>query len=247
MLLGNVCISAMVAYLLGRNKRFRQYIMAPLNLQSAGVFTVVCSLLAIISSYYGTRINGALASTRIVGVLMGGIIGGPWVGMATGIIGGLHRYSLGGFTAFSCGLATFLAGIMAGLVRSRYPFDKMNWKIAAGIALLAEIIQKSLTLILAKPFEQALAFEKAAALPTTAVTIIGTVLFVLILQDMEKQYEMAGASAAQIAMRIANETMPYLRKGLDMESAQKAADLYLDNVRGQAGGSGFGQNPGGFR
>ena len=28
-------------------------------------------LLAIISSYYGTRINGALASTRIVGVLMG--------------------------------------------------------------------------------------------------------------------------------------------------------------------------------
>lgn len=227
MLLGNVCISAMVAYLLGRNKRFRQYIMAPLNLQSAGVFTVVCSLLAIISSYYGTRINGALASTRIVGVLMGGIIGGPWVGMATGIIGGLHRYSLGGFTAFSCGLATFLAGIMAGLVRSRYPFDKMNWKIAAGIALFAEIIQKSLTLILAKHFEQALAFEKAAALPTTAVTIIGTVLFVLILQDMEKQYEMAGASAAQIAMRIANETMPYLRKGLDMESARKAADIIV--------------------
>ncbi len=31
------------------------------------------------------------------------------------------------------------------------------------------------------------------------------------------------------------------------EAAQKAADLYLDNVRGQAGGSGFGQNPGGFR
>lgn len=151
MLLGNVCISAMVAYLLGRNKRFRQYIMAPLTLQSAVVFTVVCSLLAIISSYYGTRINGALASTRIVGVLMGGIIGGPWVGMATGIIGGLHRYSLGGFTAFSCGLATFLAGIMAGLVRSRYPFEKMNWKIAAGIALFAEVIQKSLTLILAKP------------------------------------------------------------------------------------------------
>ena len=31
------------------------------------------------------------------------------------------------------------------------------------------------------------------------------------------------------------------------EAAQKAADLYLDNIRAQAGGSGSGQNPGGFR
>lgn len=195
MLLGNVCIPAMVAYLVGRNKRFRQYILAPLTLRSAIVFTVVCGLLAIVSSYYGTRIHGALASTRIVGVLIGGIIGGPWVGLATGIIGGLHRYSLGGFTA--------------------------------AIALVAEVLQKSLTLLLAKPFEQALAFERTAALPTTAVTIIGTVLFVLILQDMQKQYEAAGAEAAQISLRIANETMPYLRNGLDRESAQKAADIIL--------------------
>jgi LytS/YehU family sensor histidine kinase len=227
MLLGNVCIPAMVAYLVGRNKRFRQYILAPLTFRSALVFTAVCSFLAIISSYYGIRIYGALASTRIVGVLMGGIIGGPWVGLATGIIGGLHRYSLGGFTALSCGIATFLAGIMAGLVRSRYSFASLNWKVAAGIALAAEVLQKSLTLILAKPFEQALAFERTAALPTTAVTVVGTVLFVLILQDMQKQYETAGADAAQISMHIANETMPYLRKGLDRESAQKAADIIL--------------------
>ena len=227
MLLGNVCIPAMVAYLVGRNKRFRQYILAPLTLRSAIVFTVVCGLLAIVSSYYGTRIHGALASTRIVGVLIGGIIGGPWVGLATGIIGGLHRYSLGGFTAASCGIATVLAGILAGLVRFRCPFTHMNWKIAAAIALAAEVLQKSLTLLLAKPFEQALAFERTAALPTTAVTIIGTVLFVLILQDMQKQYEAAGAEAAQISLRIANETMPYLRNGLDRESAQKAADIIL--------------------
>ena len=197
MLLGNVCIPAMVAYLVGRNKRFRQYILAPLTLRSAIVFTVVCGLLAIVSSYYGTRIHGALASTRIVGVLIGGIIGGPWVGLATGSIGGLHRYSLGGFTAASCGIATVLAGILAGLVRFRCPFTHMNWKIAAAIALAAEVLQKSLTLLLAKPFEQALAFERTAALPTTAVTIIGTVLFVLILQDMQKQYEAAGAAAVE--------------------------------------------------
>lgn len=143
MLLGNVCIPAMVAYLVGRNKRFRQYILAPLTLRSAIVFTVVCGLLAIVSSYYGTRIHGALASTRIVGVLIGGIIGGPWVGLATGIIGGLHRYSLGGFTAASCGIATVLAGILAGLVRFRCPFTHMNWKIAAAIALVAEVLQKA--------------------------------------------------------------------------------------------------------
>ncbi len=54
--------------------------MHPYSLSAWALFTVIFSSLSIISSYYGTRIDGALASTRIVGTLMGGIIGGPYVG-----------------------------------------------------------------------------------------------------------------------------------------------------------------------
>ena len=98
-LLGDMCFSAVIAYLLGRSQRIVSMAMHPYTLSAWLIFTSIFSFLSIISSYYGTPIGGALASTRIVGTLMGGIIGGPWVGLSVGIVGALHRYSLGGFTA----------------------------------------------------------------------------------------------------------------------------------------------------
>lgn len=222
-LLGDMCVSAIVAYLLGRNKKIMQYAIHPYSIFAWGLFTTIFSLLAIISSYYGTAIGGALASTRIVGTLMGGIIGGPYVGLSVGIISALHRYSLGGFTAASCAVATLLAGILAGILRSRIGFHNLNWKMAALIALFAEILQKGFTLAFAKPFETAWAFEKVAAIPTTGVTVVGVSLFVLILKDMQLQTELVGAKAAQISLAIADQTISYLRGGLTANSAEKTA------------------------
>lgn len=224
-LLGNVCFAAVVAYLLGRNPKAMAMAMRPVTWKSWAVFTAVFSLLSIISSYYGTRIEGALASTRIVGTLMGGIIGGPWVGLSVGVVGAIHRYSLGGFTAASCAAATLLVGIMAGLLRQRIGFHRLDWRMASGIALAAELIQKGFTLAFAKPFEAAWAFEQTAALPTTLVTIVGTSLFVLILKDMQLQAELSGARSAHLALSVADQTLKWLREGLSRDSAGKVAEL----------------------
>lgn len=233
-LLGNVCFAAVVAYLLGRNPKAMAMAMQSVTWKSWTVFTVVFSLLSIISSYYGTHINGALASTRIVGTLMGGIIGGPWVGLSVGIIGAVHRYSLGGFTAASCAAATLLVGIMAGLLRQKVGFHRLDWRMASGIALTAELIQKGFTLAFAKPFEAALAFEQAAALPTTLVTIVGTSLFVLILKDMQLQAELSGARSAHMAISVADQTLKWLRDGLSRESAQKVAEIIYNLTKADA-------------
>ena len=232
-LLGEMCISAMIAYLLGRSKKIMHYALHPYSVPAWALFTVIFSSLSIISSYYGTRIEGALASTRIVGTLMGGLIGGPYVGLSVGIIGGLHRYFLGGFTALSCAIATVIAGFMAGMVRHRIGFLNLKWQTAAMVALSAEIMQKGLTLLFAKPFISAWNFEAVAAFPTTAVTVIGTVLFVLIMKDMGKQLDLAGARAAQISLAIANETLPFLKEGLTRTSAQKTAEI-ITKLAGEA-------------
>lgn len=233
-LLGDVCFSAVVAYLLGRNRRAMEMAMQPVSWYSWIMFTTVFSLLSIISSYYGTRIDGALASTRIVGTLMGGIIGGPWVGLSVGIIGALHRYNLGGFTAASCAVATLLAGILAGLFRQKIGFLRLDWRMASVIALMAECIQKGFTLAFAKPFEAAWAFEQTAALPTTIVTVAGTSLFVLILKDMQMQTELSGARSAHLSLSIAGQTLPWFRDGLTHDSAQKAAEVIHRLTRADA-------------
>lgn len=224
-LLEDMCFSAIIAYLLGRNRRIMEMAINPYSFLPWLLFTLIFSLLSIISTYYGTQIGGALASTRIVGTLMGGIIGGPYVGLSVGIISALHRYSLGGFTAASCAFATLLAGIFAGQLRHRIGFHRLNWQIAVVVAILAEIMQKSFTLIFAKPFETALAFEKIVAIPTTFVTVTGVGLFVLILKDMQLQSESIGARSAQLSLTIADETLTWLRHGLNCESAQKAAEI----------------------
>ena len=48
-LLGDVCISTVVAYLLGRNRKAMTMAMAPVTWKSWAVFTAVFSLLSIIS------------------------------------------------------------------------------------------------------------------------------------------------------------------------------------------------------
>jgi hypothetical protein len=64
-----------------------------------------------------------------------------------------------------------------------YCFHNLNWKMAALIALSAEILQKEFTLAFVKPFETAWAFEKVAAIPMTGVTVGGASLFVFVLNE----------------------------------------------------------------
>ncbi|MEK1831569.1 LytS/YhcK type 5TM receptor domain-containing protein [Priestia megaterium] len=69
-------------------------------------------LFSIISNYTGIEIQGtiirnedlllkvdpssSIANTRIMGVEMGGLLGGPFVGLGVGILAGVHRFMLGG-------------------------------------------------------------------------------------------------------------------------------------------------------
>lgn len=49
----------------------------------------------------GVPVEGSLVNVRIIAVMSGGILFGPWVGIITGVIAGIHRYliDIGGVTA----------------------------------------------------------------------------------------------------------------------------------------------------
>jgi sigma-B regulation protein RsbU (phosphoserine phosphatase) len=62
----------------------------------------------------GVEISGVIANVRDLGPMIGGLVGGPLVGLGAGLIGGGYRYLLGGFTGLACSLATVLAGVFGG-------------------------------------------------------------------------------------------------------------------------------------
>src|SRR5690625_7987891 len=56
----------------------------------------------------------AIANSRVIGIVVAGLLGGYRVGIGAGLIAGIHRMTLGGFTALSCGISTIIAGFLSG-------------------------------------------------------------------------------------------------------------------------------------
>ena len=227
-LLGDAALIASSAYLFGRNKFITQCVYNPMKPQSFFTLVAIFATLSVIGTYHGIPVEDALANTRLVGTIIGGIMGGPVVGGTVGLISGVHRYLLGGFTAEVCGISAVIGGLMAGFARQKLGLYRLNWKVGAVLALVGEFVQKSMVIAFAKPFEAAVSLEKAIAIPTTVVTVLGTVIFIIIIKDIQTARESHSADAAELALKIASRTLPYLRQGLTEASAAKTAQIIYE-------------------
>lgn len=244
-MLEKVGIIFILAFLLSQMKSFRQMVQNEHKLNEKIMLIVLFGVFGIISNYTGIEIyqntidqhewnselnpESALANTRVMGVVIGGLLGGPLVGIGAGLIAGVHRLLLGGFTALSCGLSTFLAGIVSGyLGRNRVMKPKRisPWfAVLAGITL--ETIQMLLILAMAKPFEQAWQLVQIIGLPMIFVNGFGTLLFMLIIRSIMNETERTRANQTNLAYRIADQTLPYFRQGLNARSCKAVSEIIL--------------------
>jgi sigma-B regulation protein RsbU (phosphoserine phosphatase) len=87
--------------------------------------------------------------------MIAGLIGGPVIGLGAGLIGGIHRYFLGGFTCVPCSLATVLAGLFGGIIYILRRGKFIGVSGAVLFAALMETFHMILTLILAHPYSEA--------------------------------------------------------------------------------------------
>src|SRR5690625_2851391 len=77
-------------------------------------FTLNTSTLQFNSAIQGVVQEEAIANSRVIGVVIAGLLGGYRVGLGAGLIARIHRMTLGGFTALSCGISTIIAGFLSG-------------------------------------------------------------------------------------------------------------------------------------
>ena len=119
---------------------------------------------------------------------MGGLIGGPWVGLGAGLIGGIHRYMMGGFTALPCALGTILSGLSAGLLLVLCKGKIGVWKPAL-LAFVMEVADMALLLLIAQPFENALKLVKIIAVPMILADTFAVAVFAFLLRDMKTAHQ----------------------------------------------------------
>ena len=198
-MLERVGLIIIFAFLVSRLKPFRTVLQTRKSWSSRAVLIVIFGLLGIVSSYTGIRIeNGAIyneglhatlnesdaiANTRVISTAIAGLFGGPIVGLGAGVIAGVHRLMLGGFSAVACGISTILAGLIAGLLGRKYRIHRtFSYSHVLWIGISVELLQMALILLIAKPFEEAWALVQVIALPMIFMNAFGLFMFCLIIK-----------------------------------------------------------------
>ncbi|WNS75729.1 sensor histidine kinase [Bacillus sp. DTU_2020_1000418_1_SI_GHA_SEK_038] len=174
----------------------------------------------------------AIANSRVIGVVLAGLLGGYRVGIGAGLVAGIHRFSLGGFTALSCGLATIISGILAGLFYRKNKHVKLS--SAFFIGALAESLQMLIILLLARPFDKAWTLVEIIGLPMILANGLGCALFLLIIKSVINEKEKAEAIQAQKTLRIMKKTLAHLRNGLHRESAKAVCQIIHKEINASA-------------
>ncbi|MHB1653003.1 MAG: LytS/YhcK type 5TM receptor domain-containing protein [Desulfitobacteriaceae bacterium] len=214
-----------VAFLMTRSQVFRRFIRSRITQRETFTLILIYGAFSAIGTYSGVPIHGALANSRAVGAVSAGLLGGPLVGLGAGLIAGLHRYFVfGGFTGLACAISTTVEGLLGGLVAYLWREKARDWKTGIATGMVAELLQMTIILLVARPFDEAWRLVQEIAVPMIIVNGIGVGVFLSIVNMVVTEEERMAASEALKILRIADITLPYLRMGLNRESAQKAAE-----------------------
>ncbi len=149
--------------LITRTKMFRRVIVKRATRRDTLIFIVVFGAFSIFGTYAGIPLpSGAIVNIRDLSPMVAGLVAGPLVGLGVGLVGGIHRFLLGGFTCLPCGLATILAGFLGGVVFRLNKGKLVNVPRGILLVILVEGIHAGLTMLLSHPFSEALVVVKTA-------------------------------------------------------------------------------------
>lgn len=230
-LLESMSLIGIAAYLYSQTRTFGDLIKEKLNLKNKIIMILFFSTLSILGTYTGVNVQHyALANTRPIGAIVAGYIGGPIVGIIVGTIGGFHRYLLGGYTALACAISTIVEGLVGGIGCKFLKNDELSISIGFISAIVAEILQMVIIIVISKPYEYALNLEKTIAFPMIIINSIGVAIFINIINNTQQRYNEIGAIQLQKALNIAKRTSIYLRNGFNEDIAYKVCNIIYEMI-----------------
>ena len=196
------------------------------------IVVIFFGVLGIAETYLGIPVHGAIANSRVVAVFVAGLLGGPVIGLLSGLIAGLHRWAIdiGGFTSVACMSATIIEGLLGGLLSRTMQRVELKWQFAMVTGAFAELLHMLIVLLLARPFSAALELVSIIAVPMIVANSIAIAVFIAIIEGIKKEQERAAATQAKIIFRIVRKTLQYLKKGFTQETARASARIILENT-----------------
>ena len=187
-LLQAVCVIAVAALLLSRSRYFTDVLEGLATWKSRLVLIIFFGALSIYGSIIGINTSGVIINVRDLGPMVGGLACGPLVGLGSGLIGAVFRFSEGGFTALACSINVTLAGLLGGLIylkKGRFP----TVAFTVIFAILFEILHMVLTVAISRPVDLAFAAVEQAVGPMVVANGVGMLVFAFIITNVIAERE----------------------------------------------------------
>lgn len=234
-LLQQMSVSLVIAYLFSKSPLLRPLTNYSVRLPHKILIYIIFSSFCILGTYVGLDIDDAIANTRAVGAVLGGLLGGPLVGFLVGLTGGLHRYTLGGFTDLACAISTTCEGLLGGLVhwrlmRANRVDALFKPRVAFFTTLYAEMLQMVIILLVATPFDKSLLLVRTLATPMILANSCGAALFISMIRDQQRMYEKFSRVFSAKALTIANRTVGIMSQGFTPEASRKIAHIVQEET-----------------
>lgn len=189
------------------------------------LLSIFFSFLSIIGTYTGIYYRGAIVNTRNIGVAVAGIIGGPQVGIITGMVAGIHRFfvDIESPTTIACGISSILGGFITSVF-----FKKNNEKNCYIYGFISGFLIENLSMLLILltgfflyDFVIAIDIVKNIYLPMILANALGVSIVIIIIEDLISEKEIMAGKQAKLALEIANKSLPYIRKGNSLDEVCK--------------------------
>ena len=191
-LVEKMCVIVVIAYLITRTKYFMEILKnKKFTLKNRVILILIFGAVSVFGTYSGIEVFGAIANVRDLGPMIGGLIGGPLIGVGAGLIGGVHRYFVGGFTCVPCSLATVFAGLFGGLIYLLKKGKFIGVPGAVVFAALMESFHMILILLLAQPYSKAVMVVEAISVPMIVSNSLGMAIFAFIISNLIREQETA--------------------------------------------------------
>jgi two-component system sensor histidine kinase LytS len=239
-----LCILIAVAYLLSRGALFGRLLVYRTSLaDKIKVFAFFAALVLIETWVNPQRFRSPGGdfwtkqdmSVGLVASVTAGILVGPEMGFAVGFF----TWVVGSAWLFwrvfgnpppvtillNPNLAAGIGGLLGGWIMQFRPTPRQQHVSGFVIGALSQTIWNSLSLLHETSLKPDLS-ELIA--PWTAAILsggLGVLFFLWVIGDLKAQQERIGSVQIQRALRIANQTLPFLRQGLNAESAQPIAEI----------------------
>jgi len=197
-LIERLALVSIILYAFSRTELFGKILKGTAGFADKAWVVIIFGVLSIYGTMRGIEFMGVIVNFRDLAPIIAGLMGGPLMGAAVGLIGGGYRFSLGGVTGLSCAVATIVAGIVAGLFVKMYR-GNITYFMGIILVFLVETLHIFVVMPLLTDMPSVAWFTdviRVIYLPMVCANAFGLLVFLYIVKDTWRRFILEKASSA---------------------------------------------------